>query len=429
MREIALTLLCVISAHRVPSSGNPKNMSKLRPFVCAFRGRRDGYQLPLALYEAERLGCLVTDYYSGGVGGRILAKGMPHAEQRYVEGLPGSVVKSLPLQCLKERLTRFRQGCRASRAEVFQWAAFDHVYALKAAELAQRNAWDLFLYEPYALPAFRRHYRHDPLKCLFAYDPHHHYLSHWMQTQDVWKGVDERWLNACVPSTWDVSVNSEDEPYTYADRMFCASSFVRKTYEALSDTRPQVIPYGVNMPQTGFAYRAQEGFTVLFVGSASQRKGLAHLLTAWQCAQLPQGSRLILVCRSYGEVLRQEVARVRGVVLLEGVHAEVLSNLYREADLFAMPSLAEGYGQVYMEAMAHGCPVLGTSHSVLPDVQDAGEGVLIAQPGSLDDLVEKLQWAAHHLRGNVALRKHLSSYVSKYCWEGFRKGLRSALLL
>jgi phosphatidylinositol alpha-1,6-mannosyltransferase len=44
------------------------------------------------------------------------------------------------------------------------------------------------------------------------------------------------------------------------------------------------------------------------------------------------------------------------------------AELYRGAQVFAMPSRGEGFGLVYLEAMAHGLPCIGSTHDAAGEV-------------------------------------------------------------
>jgi glycosyltransferase involved in cell wall biosynthesis len=59
---------------------------------------------------------------------------------------------------------------------------------------------------------------------------------------------------------------------------------------------------------------------------------------------------------------------------------EMVAALYRDADIFALPSMREPYGTVYGEAMAFGLPVVGWEAGNLPHLaRDGIEGVVVPQ--------------------------------------------------
>lgn len=72
-----------------------------------------------------------------------------------------------------------------------------------------------------------------------------------------------------------------------------------------------------------------------------------------------------------------------------------LRRLYREAWLFAMPSLFEGFGIPVLEAMASGTPVACSNTTSLPEV--VGDAGWLFDPRNMDDMVRQLYaaWTDH----------------------------------
>ena len=81
------------------------------------------------------------------------------------------------------------------------------------------------------------------------------------------------------------------------------------------------------------------------------------------------------------ELVRRE--RLEDVVIFTGeVENSKLPTLYRAADVFVMPSSGEGFGIVYLEALACGTPVIaGDSDGARDPLQDGNLGVLVGERG------------------------------------------------
>jgi len=79
-----------------------------------------------------------------------------------------------------------------------------------------------------------------------------------------------------------------------------------------------------------------------------------------------------------------------------------LRDEYRNADVFVLPSLFEGYGMVFAEALAFGLPVVAARAGAVPDVVPAGAGLLV-EPGSVD----ALQATLRSVLTDTALRQQL----------------------
>jgi glycosyltransferase involved in cell wall biosynthesis len=79
----------------------------------------------------------------------------------------------------------------------------------------------------------------------------------------------------------------------------------------------------------------------------------------------------------------QNIAKVSGVQrhvhFLSGITYAELSACYAAAEVFALPSRGEGFGFVYLEAMARGKPVIGGAHGGAPEViRDGLTGYLVS---------------------------------------------------
>ena len=80
---------------------------------------------------------------------------------------------------------------------------------------------------------------------------------------------------------------------------------------------------------------------------------------------------------------------------------DVLAALYRRANLFVFPSLAEGFGLPVAEAMACGTPVVTSQISSMPEV--AGDVALLVDPEDVDEIAA----AIARLLGDQSLRRGL----------------------
>jgi len=128
------------------------------------------------------------------------------------------------------------------------------------------------------------------------------------------------------------------------------------------------------------------GRVVLTVGRwvANERyKGMDTLITALP-RLLTQWPELQLVAvgegddRAWLENLSEERGVNRHVHFLSGLSYAELAACYGACEMFALPSRGEGFGLVYLEAMALGKPVIGGAHGGAPEViRDGVTGYLV----------------------------------------------------
>jgi glycosyltransferase involved in cell wall biosynthesis len=136
---------------------------------------------------------------------------------------------------------------------------------------------------------------------------------------------------------------------------------------------------------------------------------------------------LTIVSRVLDPGIEDQVRRTRGAELIKGATAASLRRHYSDSALFVMPSLVEGFGLVYLEALSHGCPVLGTSNTCLPDIGGEADGVFLTPASDPDALTAMLERLATHVVGNRRLRCAARATAARYPWSAFRQSLRNAL--
>ncbi len=122
---------------------------------------------------------------------------------------------------------------------------------------------------------------------------------------------------------------------------------------------------------------------VLYVGTLEPRKNLEVLVRAW--AMLPQRRQIGLVLAGAagwqtGALLKLiEDLGVRSEVILPGyIASSDLPMWYNAAEIFAYPSVYEGFGLPLLEAMACGVPVLAANTTSLPEA--VGEDGILLPP-------------------------------------------------
>jgi glycosyltransferase involved in cell wall biosynthesis len=125
--------------------------------------------------------------------------------------------------------------------------------------------------------------------------------------------------------------------------------------------------------------------------------------------------------------IEQLATRVPRVEIVRGASQERLDALYAASSLFIMPSLVEGFGQVYLEALAQGCPVLGTANTCLPDLGGERDGIHMVAPGDVEGLAAALERLARTLPGDAAARDAARACAARFTWPSFRNGIRLAL--
>jgi len=175
------------------------------------------------------------------------------------------------------------------------------------------------------------------------------------------------------------------------------------------------------------------GKMILTVGrwAASEKyKGADELIRA--IAQLrPNNPDLQLVAVGGGDDLPRLVELAASLGLSDCVHffpglsREQIAGCYSRADIFALPSTGEGFGLVFLEAMAFAKPVVGAAFGGTMDVVKDGVNGLLVPPRDMQRLSDALSTLLHDEPLRARLGQAGAEIVgAKYCFQSFRENLR-----
>ena len=192
--------------------------------------------------------------------------------------------------------------------------------------------------------------------------------------------------------------------------------------------RVRVLPWGLDPdfdskiagePAATLPPEFPSGRVVLTVGRwlATERyKGMDTLMTALPRLLLRWPElQLVLIGsgddRPWLEAIARESGVQRHVHFLSDLTYGELSACYAACEIFALPSRGEGFGFVYLEAMARGKPVIGGAHGGAPEViQDGVTGYLVPHGDpvqlatSIDSLLSNPELAAADGRARPGTR-------------------------
>lgn len=189
----------------------------------------------------------------------------------------------------------------------------------------------------------------------------------------------------------------------------------------------RVVPEGIDVSAwMGLTDSAREARahapTVLSVGRQYPRKNTATLLDAFARVRvtLPR-ARLRIV--GGGPELPRLRARVARMGLDEAVElrgelptAAAVRAEYARAHVFCLPSLQEGFGIVFLEAMAAGLPVVGSNAAAIPEVVPHGSAGFLVDPRDSGAIADALLMILRDsdLRGRLG--RFGRAYVRRYDW-------------
>ena len=216
-----------------------------------------------------------------------------------------------------------------------------------------------------------------------------------------------------TPSTWSLTVHGPSEFYDVhgeqlaakvcdASFVICISDFARSQLMGLVPEsewdKLHVVHCGVDLAEFPRFDRPErtDVVDVLCVGRLVQVKAHAVLIDA--VAMLRERGvsvRLTIVGDGPKRAeLQRMVQRLEigdGVRFAGAVGQDDISGYYRDADIFALPSVAEGLPVVLMEAMATGLPVVASAVMGVGELVEDGVNGVLVRPGRPDLLADALE--------------------------------------
>jgi glycosyltransferase involved in cell wall biosynthesis len=226
------------------------------------------------------------------------------------------------------------------------------------------------------------------------------------------------------PPTYRRQLDSE---INLADHIFVLSSFHKRTFlEAGIDERKLIVtPLGVDNELFHPAIRQQDGvFRVLFVGQITQRKGISYLINGFRLAAIPH-SELMLVGRLQGS--HQPWAEVSNIRRMSAVARWELPAIYHAADVFVLPSLAEGFPLTALEAMACGLPVIVSEHTFAEDVVRDGIDGYVTRIRDAEAIADRLRYLYENPDRRELIAAAARQRAEQFSWERYEERIVSAV--
>jgi glycosyltransferase involved in cell wall biosynthesis len=200
-----------------------------------------------------------------------------------------------------------------------------------------------------------------------------------------------------------------------ADRVLASSSYSADRITAeygIAREAIRVVPEPIELVRWQSALRGAPRVSspepvILCVAHLYPRKQVASLLRAMALLKTPARLRVVGTGPELPALraLSSRLGLGSRVELLGHVPFEQLVAEYRGADIFCLPSLQEGFGIVFLEAMAAGLPVVACRVAAVPEVVPDGECGLLVPPRD----VPALAVALDRLLGDAAERRQMGA--------------------
>lgn len=254
------------------------------------------------------------------------------------------------------------------------------------------------------------------------------------------------WLVAHGVEAWDIKSEARRRAIRSATRVLSVSEFTEQhllNQKYITQEQSRILPNTLQEERFSIAPRSQALMrrygiqendkvllTVCRLDAAEAYKGYDRIIELMPqlCKRFPS-LKYVLVGKGSDEDRVRQLVKKQGVqssVILTGfVSDEELPAHYNLCDLFVMPSLGEGFGIVYLEALGSGKPCIGSSQDGATFALDNGKMGTLVNPNDkaelFDAIVRELE---NNLRDPHILREMV---IKRFGKTAFQRNLQALL--
>jgi glycosyltransferase involved in cell wall biosynthesis len=219
----------------------------------------------------------------------------------------------------------------------------------------------------------------------------------------------------------------KDREIALADLILVCSSLARDSFTqaGIASNRIAVLPLGVDLQQfypIPNNSHSLQVVTFIFVGHINAQKGADLLLHA--CRQLSQSGipfeLLVVGSRSASDSSLMMQLRQYGTVLGRVPNSE-MPDIYRRASCLLLPSRFDSFGQVVVEAMASGLPVIVSDNVGARDLVDNGKNGWVIPSSDKHALYQTMAEAAQHPDRLFAMGRLAAKTAEQVGWSVYRE--------
>lgn len=189
------------------------------------------------------------------------------------------------------------------------------------------------------------------------------------------------------------------------------------------------MPYGVDTSRFTLKDFGSENQKVrfIFVGRVNRRKGIQHLLPAFEKLDSDKAELILVGQYDENDVLVKKYKNAENITFKGFVTQDVVTELYKSADVFVLPSLGEGLAQVCIEAMASGLPVVVSENTGITDLITDGNEGLIVPASDTAKLFGAMNWFVENKKSIPDMGLKAYNTAKKYTWDYYESNAAAAI--
>ena len=221
---------------------------------------------------------------------------------------------------------------------------------------------------------------------------------------------------------------NKDEEIALSNQIIVASSFTAKSLELFDQnikSKINVVPYGITCPARKIINKRQKNdkLKIIFAGRPTLSKGIQYLIQILDQLDLPWELEIVgsipekpcQISKKLDLFLKDPRCKFLGQIQNKNLLQKM-----RESHVFLFPSLFEGFGQVILEALSCGLPLITTNNTAGLDIIDNGKNGFLTPIRDTKKTINII----HNLYQNEELRLSIAdkgfTRASDFSWTKYQ---------
>ena len=211
------------------------------------------------------------------------------------------------------------------------------------------------------------------------------------------------------------------------ERTFCPSKAIAAELHAHGFHSLRVWPRGIDTARFNPRFRstdlrerlgaAPDTVVVAYVGRIAPEKGLDVALEAMRAVFAAEPRKVLFALAGDGPYEAHcKAAAPSETVFMGRIVGDDLSAFYASADLFVFPSVTDTFGNVLLEAMASGLPVVGAEYGTTTELLADGRGLTFPS-GDASAMAQRILELVRAPDARGALSARARAYTEEASWD------------
>lgn len=169
-------------------------------------------------------------------------------------------------------------------------------------------------------------------------------------------------------------------------------------------------------------------FTIAYCGSLSPRKGLHNLIEAFKRSKINNSQLVILGSKSISKDYNRLLKKISGenIIFYGSVKQNKLTSILSKCHVFVLPSIADGFGLVVLQAISAGLPVIVSSNVGSSDLIKKYGGGYVFKYNDIDKLTGLIV-NFYTNKKDLLSNFNLDQVINNITWENYGNRLYNFL--